>query len=136
MQLAAAFVANRTVRFDGQYLWPFLDYAMYTTAYRVGDRIHRYHVFAGFDDGSELELHPPMLGMNFFHFRIRVSEPIRDGRHELLRPLPDEIERRLGRRPVVLRLEDHPLVLRRDGADHLPIERLGAVTAAELEAGP
>lgn len=98
------------------FLWPFLDYPMYTQPHYEGDAVPRYSVIGVTDDGREVEITPESLGTDFWIFRnaFLFSFRYRGERHELESGV-QLYERRHGVSLREVRLENRPLVVTREG---------------------
>lgn len=99
------------------FLWPFLDYPMYSTAHYEGEGIPRYRVVGTTADGREMEIDRETLGTDFWIFRNAFLFSFRyPGMRDELPPGVELFETRHGVRLIAVRLENRPLVLTRDGA--------------------
>lgn len=115
------------------FLWPFLDYPMYSLPYFEGDAIPRHRTVGITEDGRELEINPETLGTDFWIYRDAFVFPLihRSMRRDL-GPGVELFESRHGVRLVEIRLEDRPLVLTPEGTVEGGVEVLGV--ARRLEA--
>jgi len=113
------------------FLWPFLDYPMYSTPHYEGDAIPRYRVVGTTADGREMQIDPETLGADFWIFRNAFLFPFRfrADRGEL-EPGVELFERRHGVTLVEVRLEDRPIVLSRSGSSQGPVELVGTARRA------
>src|SRR5437667_6308265 len=70
LQFAATFdLFPRLVSRPSHLFWPFVNYPMYRAAHYEGAVIERYRVFGRAADGSEVEVAPSDLGLNFRKFQ-------------------------------------------------------------------
>lgn len=102
-------------RFRPPALWPFLTYPMYKDPHYEGSEIITYRVYATFTDSTELEVLSEDLGIGFFKFRNNFVSAIQNRRHGIIQDYASLIQEEHEQRPVSLRLEEHPLILR-DGS--------------------
>lgn len=119
---------------ESPFLWPFLDYPMYTQPYYEGEAIPRYRVVGVTAGGREVEITRESLETDFWIYRNVFLLPL------LYRPQRDELEagvqlyeRRHGVSLVEVRLENRPLVLTREGTEDGEIEFVN--TARRTAAG-
>jgi hypothetical protein len=132
LQFAATFdLYPRFVSRPSHLLWPFMNYPMYRGAHYEGAVLARYRVFGETADGSEVEVTPTDLGLNFRKFQDIVVDALR--RHDIARvaAFAELYRARLGTRLVAMRVEQHGHILTRDGLHPVPPVRLAAV-ALEL----
>ncbi len=116
LQAAASFALLAPLtRRGAHWLWPFLDYPMYSRAYREGASVERPVVIGTLPDGREVEVRPADLGINFWRFQNGVVEMLRRGDYKWLAVHADLYRARQGTPLVRLRLESRPLVVARDG---------------------
>jgi hypothetical protein len=102
-------------------LWPFLDYPMYSAPHRAGDVIDQFRVFGRLDDSSEVPILPADLHLDPFEFMYTFASQLQEATNETAHRYADIYQRTRGRRLVELRLENHPLVLSRDGVRPGPV---------------
>jgi len=108
------------------FLWPFLNYPMYSAPHYEGEGIPRFEVVATTSDGREIEVTKENLGTDFWIFRNAFLLPFeQQGMRDELEPGVGLFERRHGVSVVEVRLEDRPLVLTRDGTEDGPSEVRG-----------
>jgi hypothetical protein len=133
------------------WFWPFIDYPMYSTLHREGDRLDKFHpLFATFSDQSEKQVLPEELGFTLFKFEGRLLPAIvcaalhrgveRPPAYQRLKCRPDA-EARLKRilehyeqrngAIVSLRLEDYRYVLTDKGARKAPTQTLLTLSFAQ-----
>ncbi len=104
--------------------WPFINYPMYSGPPRYeGDVINnRYFIFGTLEDSTEV----PILAQDLhLHFHELLWGPVEDmlkGRIESLYGYVQLYESRYHRRLTSLRLENHPLVLKRNRVVEEPIQ--------------
>jgi len=97
------------------FLWPFLDYPMYSDAHYAGESIHRQRVVAILADSTEVAIVPNDLGVDFWQFQNLLNPAILRGDRARAENYRSIYEDRYGRRLVGFRLEDHPLVVENGG---------------------
>jgi hypothetical protein len=96
-------------------LWPFVDYPMYSRPHYEGEPISQLRVVATLDDSSEVSIGPGDVGLDFWHFRLHVVRGLEMNDAARVRELVRLYQTRNNRRLVGLRLENHPIILSRDG---------------------
>lgn len=97
------------------FLWPFLDYPMYTTPRDLGDTLPRFELHGVLADSSEVEIGPSDLQMGFWVFRRGVLFDISDtARAEEIARKYEELH---GREIRGFRLYERPFVLTGSGVD-------------------
>lgn len=99
------------------WMYPFMDYPMYSWARAEGDSIHRYYLYAILPDSSETFVSAEDLGLDFWLYR---SGPVRAARRRNtaeLRVYAEEYERHHRRSVIGFRLENRPVLVTRDGAE-------------------
>jgi hypothetical protein len=101
---------------ESPFLWPFLDYPMYTQPHYEGDGVPRYRVTGITGDGREVEITPETLGTDYWIYQdaFLYSFMYRPQRDEL-EPGVRMYEGRHGVSLVEVRLENRPLVVTREG---------------------
>lgn len=106
--------------------WPFIDYPMYSSSHREGERVDAlYSTYATLADGSEVLLAPDDVGLrDFWLFRLWVEQPLLGGRRDELRFLVDAYRAARGGTIVALRIEDYPVIVTRSGAQPAPPPRV------------
>ena len=113
--------------------WPFVNYPMYSAPHHQGEAINRYVLVGRFDDGTTAVIHPNELGLSFWEW---LDGPVRAIRHQAfdgsdrkqLEALRQLYQGRYGRRLAGLRLENHALLLERQGAIPQPPRVLNEMT--------
>ncbi len=102
---------------SSEFLWPFVDYPMYSRAYDKDDPVTRYVLYGCVLDGSPVELTPKELGLGFWKFfRGPVHGVLSEHPNvEVLRRYARIYEQRHGVQLVGFRLENHPIVLSEHG---------------------
>lgn len=118
------------------FLWPFLNYPMYSAPHYEGEGIPRFEVVATTSDGRDIEVTQQSLGTDFWIFRNAFLLPFEDaGMRDELPPGVELLERRLDATVVEVRLEDRPLLLTRHGTEDGPPEVRGVARRASPD-GP
>jgi hypothetical protein len=108
------------------FLWPFLNYPMYSAPHYEGEGIPRFRVMVMTADGREIEVTKENLGTDFWIFRNAFLQPFEnEGMRDELEPGVELFERRHGVTVVEVRLEDRPLLLTREGTADGPTEVRG-----------
>lgn len=109
------------------FLWPFLDYPMYTGAHYAGEPLERQVVVGILADSSEVMIAPADLGVTFWQFQNFLNPAILDGHRDRADVYRGIYEERYGEYLIGFRLEDHPLILTEEGlVEGEPVE-LGAL---------
>lgn len=98
------------------YLWPFIDYPMYSQPRYAGDELPRHSAFGITEHGERVRITPEILDTDYWIYRDAfvfpfVHTPLRDD----LAPGVELFESRRGVGLVEVTLEDHPLILTREG---------------------
>ena len=101
--------------------WPFTDYPMYRYARYEGTTIEWYRVLAQRHDGSEVEVTPEDLGLNFRKFRDFVVTAMRINDVQTITRFADLYASRTGTRLASVRLERSGVILARDGLYPAPL---------------
>lgn len=102
------------------FLWPFMDYPMYSRPHYEGDTVPRERMYGVLGDSTEVRIQPSDLGLKYWWFRRGlifsvVGEDTSDVRGYARLYAPRE-----GRSLTTFRLYHRPLVLRRWGAEPSP----------------
>jgi hypothetical protein len=99
---------------------------MYSSSHSEGERVGALRsVYATLADGSEVLLAPDDVGLRYFWlFRLWVEEPLLEGEREQLRLVREAFRARRGGDIVALRIEDHPVIVTREGAQPAPPPRV------------
>jgi hypothetical protein len=102
--------------------WPFIDYPMYSASHQEGERVQaRRYVYAALADGSEVLLEPEDLGLgHFWLFRLWVEAPLLKQERAELEFVREAYREQRGGEIVALRIEDHPVIVTREGAKAAP----------------
>lgn len=113
------------------FLWPFLDYPMYTRPHYEGEGIPRYRVIGVTDEDREVEITPETLGTDYWIYRNAFLFSFRyRGERDELEPGVQLYEDRHGVSLVEVRLENRPLVLTREGTVDGALELEGTARRA------
>lgn len=117
VQVIAAFGLRPGPVGKAPFLWPFLSYPMYDQPHYEGDGIPQYRVIAMTADGHSVEIDAQSLGTSYWIFRNAFLFPfVYRGRRRGLEPGVALFERRHGVTLVQVRLENRPILLRRNGS--------------------
>ena len=108
--------------------YPFLNYPMYNLVHYEGDEVIRYLVFGVLEDSSELEVHPEDLGLNIWLFNGSFITSILANDIEIADFYAEEYQVRNNVRLTHLRLENHPVILTRDGPTQGPRRILNEIS--------
>jgi hypothetical protein len=102
--------------------WPFTDYPMYSQSHKEGERVQaRRYVYATLADGSEVPLTPEDLGLgHFWLFTLWVEAPLLKQERAELEFVREAYREQRGGEIVALRIEDHPVIVTREGAKAAP----------------
>lgn len=115
--------------------WPFLSYPMYRGAHFPGEAIPRHLVFGILEDSSEVQITPEALGTNFWIWQRRLVQALDPVDSNDLRAMATLYESRSGGSLSGFRLENHPLVLGREGVEEGRAEAIRTVWLDDLVAG-
>lgn len=96
-------------------LYPFLDYPLYAPPHYEGDTIDQRLVFGVSEDLTEAPILPEELGLSFFEFEKEFLLALRDGKGDEVNKYVELYQRKHNKKLIGLRLENHPLVLSREG---------------------
>lgn len=107
----------------GASLWPFMSYGMYSKPNYEGDQINQYYVYAILRDSSEVRILPEDLGIDSNLFRWFVNALIENDT-EYIETYVNIYESRHNADLIGFRLDNHPLILARDGVYPGPPEIL------------
>ncbi|HEM46200.1 MAG TPA: hypothetical protein ENO23_04055, partial [Alphaproteobacteria bacterium] len=112
------------------YMYPFLDYPMYSRTGYEGESVHRYEVYGITADSSVVPVSAEQLGLDFWlYFRGPVQATLDDDA-AALRPYARIYEERTGQRLLAFRVTDAPI---RIFADSLPESEPHVVNTVWLE---
>lgn len=109
------------------FLFPFLNYGMYSRVQAPGTPIRRIHVVALTPD-RERTLAPEDVGLNFWTYQWGFVDAIRYEQRDRLTVYAEAVERHTGLRPTGFRVEDRPALLTRDGIADGETEILYTIT--------
>ncbi len=106
-------------------LWPFLNYPMYCIPHHKGDALDQYFVFGTLEDSIEVPILPEDLGLHFWQFYGKSQErgvviALLQENNKLIKTYVELYQSRHNKRLVGLRLENHPLILSREGVNPGP----------------
>jgi hypothetical protein len=96
-------------------LWPFVDYPMYSRPHYEGEPIAQFRISGTLEDGTEVWIKPGDVGLDAWHFSIHFVRGLGSNDAARVKDLVRLYQARHNRRLVGLRLENHPLILSRDG---------------------
>ena len=96
-------------------LWPFLDYPMYSDSHHEGDSIMQYHLVGVLEDFTKVQIGPDDLDMGFWRFRKNVVFELLRNQDERVNSVVELYQLKYKKRLREIYLENHPLILRRDG---------------------
>ena len=114
----------RVLNEGAAFLWPFLDYPMFSSAFGP-DAPVRHEVLVGVSaDGSERLIGPADLRLSPLHFTDGPIEAVRRADPASLRVYLARDRRQDGRPLLAVRLENHPIVRTSRGLEARPIEIL------------
>ena len=109
------------------FMWPFLDYPMYTRARYAGDALERQVVVGILEDSTESIIAPDDLGVTFWQFQNFLNPAILSGDRALARAYKSIYEERFGGSLLAFRLENHPLTMTDEGLREAPPVVLGSL---------
>lgn len=110
------------------FMWPFLDYPMYTRARYAGDAIERQVVVGILEDSSEVVIAPGDLSVTFWQFQNFLNPAIVRGDRARASAYKRIYEERFDGSLVAFRLEDHPLIVTEEGLEEGPTVVLGSLS--------
>lgn len=114
-------------------LYPFLTYPMYGEPRYAGHNIIQYFVYGTLADGQEVTILPEDLGFHFWLFDEHLIKPLltdnRDKIQEAIALYQELHQEQL----TSLRLENHPLVVSKQGAKPGEIEVIKTFSTTQLQ---
>lgn len=112
-------LAANVLRTD--FMWPFLDYPMYSYSRQEGERlVVEYIVYGTTPDGTEVTIKPKDFGMGWFLFRLTFLADIFRNDLNRIAIYLDDYRKRYGKTFTALRIEDRALIVMRDKIDLSP----------------
>ena len=133
------FLGLQTIALLGLYrgrLWPFVDYPMYRHPHYEGDSIDRYFLFGISEDNTEMPISAEDLGLNFWKFLWGFVPAVVEDRREQIEVYIDFYRTRHNKVLLGLRLENHPLVLSRNGLSPAPVQVVKTIRLKSQPAQP
>ncbi|MBT8488754.1 MAG: hypothetical protein KJO65_08035 [Gemmatimonadetes bacterium] len=97
------------------FLWPFLNYPMYAIPRYSGDSLERRVLIGVLDDSTEVVIGHRDLDMTFWQFQSVFDDAVLGGEVSLAEAFREMFEERYDGQLAAFRLEDHPVILTRDG---------------------
>jgi hypothetical protein len=128
--LQVAAVVNPFVKiFDDRkgFLWPFLDYPMFSQPHFNGETVNSYHLVGLLEDGTQVPIQPPDLGLDIWQFEVGPVPAFRRGHRARIELYLRMYEARQHKRVVAVRLENHPWTVSTEGASRDPVRVLKEV---------
>jgi dTDP-4-amino-4,6-dideoxygalactose transaminase/glycosyltransferase involved in cell wall biosynthesis len=128
--LQVAAVVNPFVKvFDDwkEFLWPFLDYPMFSQPHFEGVQARHYRLIGLLDDGTQASILPSSLGLDVWQFEAGVVRALLRKDRDALGPYVKLYHARQGTSLAGLRLENHPWTISKNGASPAPINVLAEV---------
>lgn len=95
--------------------WPFIDYPMYSYPNYLGDDIKQYVIFGILPDSTEVRIQPEDLGINYWIFMYGFKEALRKNDRKDIKNFIELYESRNNKKLIGVRLENHPLILTKEG---------------------
>lgn len=118
------------------FLWPFLNYPMYSAPHYEGEGVPRFQVLATTSDGRTVEVTKENLGTDFWIFRNAFLLPFDDpGMRDELPSGVEQFENRHDVTLIEVHLENRPLLVTREGTEDGPLEIRGVARRASPD-GP
>lgn len=102
------------------FLWPFLDYPMYSGAHFEGDEIDRAVVLGVRTDSTRIPIEPADLGLGLFPYRRGPVRALRRDNLEAARLYRDVYAERHGVELIGFELKYRPIVVTRSGYRSAP----------------
>ncbi len=97
--------------------YPFLDYPMYAGVKHEGVNVNQYFVFGVLEDGTEIPITEQNLQISRSHFVRKIITRIKEKNLQVIKDYVKIYEKTSQKKLVKLRLENHPLVITRDGVN-------------------
>lgn len=114
-------------------LWPFVDYPMYSEPRYEGSEFEQHFVFGILEDSTEVPLRPEDLNLHFWLFRRGLVFAMLRNDTTQIQAYVDLYQKLHHKRLVGLRLENHPLILSREGMTPGPTRILRTFQLASRE---
>lgn len=102
---------------DDPALYPFLDYPMYAGARYEGVNINQYFLIGILEDGTEVTITSDDLNISRYDFLRNILPQIEKQNLQVIEKYVKIYEQKSHRNLINLRLENHPLVITRDGVN-------------------
>jgi hypothetical protein len=98
-------------------LWPFIDYPMYSHPNYLGDDIKQYVIVGILPDSTEVRIQAEDLGLNYWIFMYGFKEALRKSDRQDIKNFIQLYESRNNKKLIGVRLENHPLILTKEGVE-------------------
>lgn len=118
---------------ESPFLWPFLDYPMYSIPHYPGDTIRRPQVYGVLGDSAEVRIEPSDLQLQFWLLQRGLIPGLVAGDTSRVRPYARRYAELHDRPLDGFRLYDRPVLVRPSGADRAGRE---LVTTLRFADGP
>ncbi|NJK47051.1 hypothetical protein HC931_01495 [Candidatus Gracilibacteria bacterium] len=99
------------------FLWPFIDYPMYSYPNYLGDDIKQYVILGILPDSTEVRIQAEDLGLNYWIFMYGFKEALRKNDRQDIKNFIQLYESRNNKKLIGVRLENHPLILTKEGVE-------------------
>ena len=111
----------------GARLYPFVTYGMYTRVHEDGEYLDiEYRIFAQLDSGTEIQIRPEDVGMNFWKLH-RFANRILNGEDAEAQQLMSLYESRSGASVAQIRVATYPAIITRYGMQDAPSRTLRVI---------
>lgn len=97
--------------------YPFLDYPMYAGVRYEGVKVNQYFLFGVLEDGTEVPLTHQELRISRYNFLRKIIPKIQEKNLSIIEDYVKIYEKNSQTNLVELRLENHPLVIDREGVN-------------------
>jgi hypothetical protein len=102
---------------DDPAFYPFLDYPMYAGAMYEGVQVDQYFLFGVLEDGTEIPISEQEIQISRYNFIRKILPKIQDQNLMIIQEYVKIYEKNSQKNLVKLRLENHPLVITREGVN-------------------
>jgi hypothetical protein len=100
-------------------LWPILEYAIYHIPHYEGEKLDQPLLFGMLEDFTEVQIFPEDLGLRSTRWAYRegLMSALDQMSDEDITKFVESYERKRSKKLIVLRLENHPVVLSKKGVE-------------------
>lgn len=108
-------------------IWPFITYPMFSRSHYKGEIKNRYFVFGILEDSTVVQISHEDVNLDIKLFRQNFIQAMLQDRKELIKESLKLYQNQQTQKIVALRLENHPLVLSKDGYHPAPSEIISVI---------